>query len=112
MVRFLRNGKIKFKGQNLLGFSPEERAYLGLFLGFQYPLEINGVTNQDFLRLAYNSKLKSNNKNEIEITSIDILNESQQVYNIIVNKEHLYFANNILTHNKPIFPSNPPGQIP
>jgi hypothetical protein len=52
------------------------------------------------------------NKNEIEITSIDILNESQQVYNIIVNKEHLYFANNILTHNKPIFPSNPPGQIP
>jgi hypothetical protein len=40
------------------------------------------------------------NKNEIEITSVDNLNESQLVYNITVDNEHLYFANNILTHNK------------
>lgn len=48
------------------------------------------------------------NKNEIKITSLDILNESQQVYNITVDKEHMYFANNILTHNK----QAPPGQLP
>lgn len=78
---FVRNGKIKFKKQNLLEFSPEERAYLGLFLGFQYPLEINGVTNQDFLRLAYNSKEKFNNREEVDpftfqtqiLTYLDIL---------------------------------------
>ena len=40
------------------------------------------------------------NKNEIEIISVNILYESQQVYNITVDKEHMYFANNILTHNK------------
>jgi Fe-S cluster assembly ATP-binding protein len=59
-------GNITFKNRNLLECSPEERAYLGLFLGFQYPLEISGVTNQDFLRMAYNSKQKYNNKEEID----------------------------------------------
>jgi hypothetical protein len=48
------------------------------------------------------------NKNEIKITSINIVYESQQVYNITVDKEHLYFANNILTHNKTAPPSNFP----
>lgn len=52
------------------------------------------------------------NKNEIKIISLDIINESQQVYNIVVDKEHIYFANNILTHNKPAPPPNLPGQIP
>lgn len=45
-------GEIWFKGQNLLELEPEERARLGLFMSFQYPLEINGVTNRQFLEDA------------------------------------------------------------
>ena len=47
------------------------RKSLGIFLAFQYPIEIPGVSNEDFLRLAYNSKLKSNN--EVEIDPIEFL---------------------------------------
>ena len=63
----ITDGKILFKEQNLLELSPEERSYLGLFLGFQYPLEISGVSNRDFLKLAYTSQqLANNNDNEID----------------------------------------------
>ena len=47
-------------------FEPDHRSHLAFFLGFQYPLEIPGVTNEDFLRLAYNSKLKFEGKEEID----------------------------------------------
>src|SRR4051812_36754874 len=43
-------GEVWFKGQNLLELEPHERAHLGLFLGFQYPVEIPGVSNIQFLR--------------------------------------------------------------
>jgi len=56
-------GQISFKNKNLLELSPEERSYLGLFLGFQYPLEISGVSNRDFLKLAYTSQQLHNNNN-------------------------------------------------
>ena len=42
-------GTVKFMGQNLLEMSPEERSWAGLFLGFQYPIEIPGVTNVNFI---------------------------------------------------------------
>src|ERR1700722_8785179 len=45
-------GEIWFKGQNLLEMEPEERAHLGLFMSFQYPVEINGVSNSQFLLTA------------------------------------------------------------
>jgi Fe-S cluster assembly ATP-binding protein len=51
-------GNISFCNQNLLELSPEKRAHEGLFLAFQYPIEIAGVTNYDFLRIAYNEKQK------------------------------------------------------
>ena len=44
-------GDISFRGQNLLELEPHERAIAGIFLAFQYPLEIPGVTNRDFLRV-------------------------------------------------------------
>ncbi len=53
-------GEIWFKGQNLLEKAPEERAALGLFLSFQYPPEISGVSNAQFLRLATNAQKKIN----------------------------------------------------
>ena len=46
------NGDILFKGSSILELEPEERSHLGIFLAFQYPIEIPGVSNEDFLRLA------------------------------------------------------------
>ena len=52
-------GEMWFKGQNLLEMEPEERAHVGLFMSFQYPVEIPGVSNIQFLRTAYNAKRKA-----------------------------------------------------
>lgn len=59
-------GDILFKGSSILELSPEERSHLGIFLAFQYPIEIPGVSNEDFLRLAYNSKQQFFNKPEVD----------------------------------------------
>src|SRR4029453_8428547 len=48
------SGEVLFRGQTLLELAPDERSRAGLFLAFQYPAEIAGVTNASFLRLAYN----------------------------------------------------------
>lgn len=50
-------GNILLSGISILGYSPESRAGLGIFLAFQYPVEIPGVSNEEFLYHAYNSKL-------------------------------------------------------
>nr|YP_009551092.1 iron-sulfur cluster formation ABC transporter ATP-binding subunit [Pseudellipsoidion edaphicum]QAA12024.1 iron-sulfur cluster formation ABC transporter ATP-binding subunit [Pseudellipsoidion edaphicum] len=50
------HGSFCFRKKNLLNCYPETRARLGLFLAFQYPIEVNGVSNQDFLRVAYYSR--------------------------------------------------------
>lgn len=60
------NGEISFDNKNLLEMDPEIRSHEGLFLAFQYPLEISGVTNFDFLRIAYNEKLKYQNLEELD----------------------------------------------
>jgi Fe-S cluster assembly ATP-binding protein len=52
-------GSVTFAGQDLLALEPHERAALGLFLGFQYPVEIPGVSNVQFLREALNSQRKA-----------------------------------------------------
>jgi Fe-S cluster assembly ATP-binding protein len=59
-------GEVIFQGKNLLEMEPEDRARSGIFLAFQYPLEIPGVSNLDFLRVAYNSKLKAQGLEEME----------------------------------------------
>jgi Fe-S cluster assembly ATP-binding protein len=59
-------GEIFFKEKNLLEFDPEKRAHLGIFLAFQYPLEINGLSNEEFLRAAYNAKRKYLNLVELD----------------------------------------------
>lgn len=60
------SGDILFEGTSILNIPPEERARKGIFLGFQYPVEIPGVSNADFLRLAYNARRKEQNKEEME----------------------------------------------
>lgn len=67
----ISNGQILLNNKNILNLEPEIRSLLGIFLAFQYPIEISGVTNEDFLRLAYNSKQL--NKNLKEINPIDFL---------------------------------------
>lgn len=54
-------GSVTFLGKNLLEMSPEERSWAGLFLGFQYPIEIPGVTNVNFMKTAVNEHRKQNN---------------------------------------------------
>ncbi len=52
-------GEVTFCGQNLFDFDPNERATAGLFMAFQYPVEIPGVNNASFLRMAFNAKRKA-----------------------------------------------------
>ncbi|MEI6061461.1 MAG: Fe-S cluster assembly ATPase SufC [Bacteroidota bacterium] len=61
-------GEIIFKGRNILGLSPEERACEGLFLGFQYPVEIPGVSITNFLRTAINEQRKYRGLNPVPAT--------------------------------------------
>ena len=60
------DGEILFKGKSIIDLEPEERSHLGLFLAFQYPIEIPGVSNEDFLRLAYNAKQTFLQKPEVD----------------------------------------------
>ena len=59
-------GSILYKGQDLLAMSPEERAWAGLFLSFQYPIEIPGVTITAFMKAAINARLKALGKPEMK----------------------------------------------
>jgi len=62
----ITEGDIIFEKKSILDTPPEERAQAGIFLGFQYPVEIPGVTNIDFLRLSYNSRQKAKGLDELE----------------------------------------------
>jgi Fe-S cluster assembly ATP-binding protein len=57
-------GEVIFKGQNILELEPDERAHLGIFLAFQYPVAIPGVTVANFLRTAINAKRKIQNEDD------------------------------------------------
>jgi Fe-S cluster assembly ATP-binding protein len=64
-------GEIVYEGNNLLDLAPEARARAGLFLGFQYPIEIPGVANSQFLRLAYNTAQAQRGKDELDPLEFD-----------------------------------------
>ncbi|MFN3360371.1 MAG: Fe-S cluster assembly ATPase SufC [Pseudanabaenaceae cyanobacterium] len=73
-------GSITFKGQNLLEWEPEIRAREGLFLAFQYPLEIPGVTNSEFLRISCNAVRKHRGLPELDLLDFnDFITEKLQV---------------------------------
>ncbi len=60
-------GKVIFKGENILDLSPDERARLGIFLAFQYPVAIPGVSLANFIRTAINSRKKTTDEKGISI---------------------------------------------
>ncbi|MCL4801780.1 MAG: Fe-S cluster assembly ATPase SufC [Burkholderiales bacterium] len=64
-------GEVLFEGADLFALAPEERARAGLFLGFQYPVEVPGVTNASFLRLAYNTVQAARGKDELDPLEFD-----------------------------------------
>jgi Fe-S cluster assembly ATP-binding protein len=64
-------GEVLFHGEDLLELEPEERARKGVFLAFQYPLEIPGVSNLDFLRAAYNARRKAQGLEEVDAFDFD-----------------------------------------
>ncbi|BAU66563.1 FeS assembly ATPase SufC [Stanieria sp. NIES-3757] len=70
-------GEIIYKGENILEQEPNERALNGIFLAFQYPLEIPGVSNLDFLRVAYNAKRKHEGLEEIDTFDFEDLIEEK-----------------------------------
>ncbi len=73
-------GQVLFEGRDLLDLEPEERAQAGVFLAFQYPVEIPGVTNAYFLRAAYNALRKAKGLDEVDpIDFLDILEEKLKV---------------------------------
>jgi Fe-S cluster assembly ATP-binding protein len=77
------DGEILFKGSSIINLEPDERSHLGIFLAFQYPIEIPGVSNEDFLRLAYNSKQKFYNKPEVDpLEFLNVINEKLKLVNM------------------------------
>ena len=78
------HGDISFKGKSILNLKPDERAHLGIFLAFQYPIEIPGVSNEEFLELIYNSKLEGKHKtvNSLDIEFFKLLTEKLKLLNI------------------------------
>src|SRR4051812_28220945 len=69
-------GSVRYRGEDLLELEPEARAQAGVFLAFQYPVEIPGVTNAYFLRAAYNEIRKARGQEEIDsMDFLDLLEE-------------------------------------
>ena len=76
-------GTVTYDGEDLLGMDPEIRAQRGIFLAFQYPVEIPGVTNAYFLRSAYNEIRKSRGEPELDpLEFLDLMEEQMRMVDI------------------------------
>ncbi len=76
-------GTVTYQGSDLLALQPEERAQRGIFLAFQYPVEIPGVTNAYFLRSAYNEIRKAKGQEEIDpLEFLDLIEEKMRLVEI------------------------------
>ncbi len=64
-------GEVLFFGKSLFDLAADERARAGIFLGFQHPIEVPGVSNASFLRLAYNKKAEANGREELDPLEFD-----------------------------------------
>jgi Fe-S cluster assembly ATP-binding protein len=73
-------GSVTYAGRDLLAMAPEERAQAGIFLAFQYPVEIPGVSNAYFLRAAYNEIRKAHGQEEVDPLEFADLMEEKLAY--------------------------------
>ncbi|MBN1597250.1 MAG: Fe-S cluster assembly ATPase SufC [Bacteroidales bacterium] len=79
-------GEVTFEGEDLLELSPEDRARKGIFLGFQYPVEIPGVSMVNFMKTAINEQRKFNNLQPISATDfLKLMREKKEVVEITSN---------------------------
>ena len=73
-------GEITYDGKDLLELDPDERSREGVFMAFQYPVEVPGVSNSQFLRLAYNEKMKHLGDEELDPLEFnDLLKEKAEI---------------------------------
>ncbi len=73
-------GSVQFEGEDLLELEPEERAHKGVFLAFQYPIEIPGVSNAYFLRSAYNAMRVARGGEEVDpMEFLDVMEEKLKI---------------------------------
>lgn len=82
------SGNILFKNKDITDEEPDKRAHYGIFLGFQYPVEVPGVSNIDFLRSAYNSKKRHINESPLDPLSFFKL-ANQEIKKININDTFL-----------------------
>jgi Fe-S cluster assembly ATP-binding protein len=90
----ITSGEVRYEGRDLLEMDPDERAREGLFMAFQYPVEIAGVTNAYFLKAALNAKRKHQGKDELDAMEFlqlsrekaKLLNIDQSMLNRAVNE--------------------------
>ena len=66
-------GEVLFEGKNLFEMDAEERSLSGIFMGFQYPVEVPGVNNAEFLRMAFNARRVRADEEEIDPLDFDEL---------------------------------------
>ena len=79
-------GTVTYNGEDLLAMEPEERAQQGVFLAFQYPVEIPGVSNAYFLRSAYNEIRKARGQEEVDpIEFLDLMEEKLELVDMDVD---------------------------
>ncbi len=83
----ITEGSVLFEGRNLLELEPEERAAAGVFLAFQYPVEIPGVNNTYFLRAALNAQRK--HRGESELDSMQFLKLVREKMSVLHMKDEL-----------------------
>ena len=81
------DGQVLFEGQDLLGLAPEERAATGVFLAFQYPVEIPGVNNTYFLRAALNAQRR--HRGEPELDSMQFLKRVREKMSVLHMRDEL-----------------------
>ena len=76
----IKRGNIRLSGTDIESLEPEERAQAGIFLGFQYPIEIPGVSNLEFLRVATNARRKFLNQEELDTFEFeDLVKEKLEI---------------------------------
>ena len=86
------DGEILLNGTSILNLDPEEISHLGVFLAFQYPIEIPGVSNEDFLRLAYNAKQKFKKQPEVDpLEFLMIINQKLE----LVDMSPVFLSRNV-----------------
>lgn len=89
----ITEGEIWYKGKNIVGLSPDERANMGVFLSFQYPVEIPGVSIQNFMRTAVNAKREYNGQPALSTMEFLKLMKEKQAMVEITEKLQNRFVN-------------------